>query len=297
LKRWLDDVVSSKAAGTLDSYKNAVDNHISKRIGGLRLDRVTPMTVQTFLAEMRRDKIGGRTQQNAFVVLRAALGHAVGLNLLSQNPCDRIDKPIHETKKIVPFTLEEAKELISETVGTRYHAVLQLAFTAGLRQGEIFGLRWDRIDFAKQTIRIDQQVVCIGGKTSIGKPKTMASIRTIEITAACSDALKSHRAIMLAEGNAGNPLAFPAREGGLIGRSTFRTRFWIPLLKSQLYAERGFHHTRHTYATLALGAGVPVTVVSKTLGHSKVDVTWNIYSHVLENHRSEATETMSRMFG
>lgn len=297
LKRWLDDVVSAKAAGTLDSYTNAVDNHISKRIGNVRLDRMTPMVVQTFVAGMRRDEIGSRTQQNAFAVLSAAMEHATALNLLEKNPCGPIARPSHETKEINPFTLDQAKELIAETAGTRHHAMLQLALTAGLRQGEIFGLRWDRIDFKRQTVTIDQQVVCIGGKTSIAKPKTKSSIRTIEVTPACLSSIQSHRAIVLAEGNAGNPLAFPAVEGGLIGRSTFRTRFWIPLLRSQLIAERGFHHTRHTYATLALGAGIPAPVVSRNLGHARVSTTMDIYAHVLETHQSEATATISRLFG
>ena len=297
LKKWLADVVASMSANTLNSYTMAVDNHIASRLGTIRLDRLSPIHVQSWIAAMVKDEVGDRSQQNAFAVLRSALKKAVGLNLIAKNPCDRISKPKCEAEPINPFTLIEAREILEDSVGTRWHVAYQLAFTAGLRQGEIFGLRWDRIDFKMRELKVDQQVICIGGKTSLAKPKTKSSIRSIELTLACIESLKAHRAILFAEGNAANFLVLPAPEGGLIGRSTFRSRVWVPQIKSLLLKERGFHHTRHTYATLALGAGVPVTVVSKNLGHSKVSTTLDIYSHVLQTHRSAATETISRLFG
>lgn len=298
LQSWLRDVVKSELAGTThESYGLAVDTHISSRIGHVPLKKLRPLEVRAWLTKMVEDEVGSRTRSNAFTVLSAALDEAVVLDLIAKNPCSNLSKPSHDPAPINPFTLEEARELLKETEGDRAHGILQLGLTIGMRGGEIFGLFTNKIDWKARLIDIDQQVVCIGGRTSLAKPKTRASIRTVEITPDCRDALRDHLAIMMKEGHAGNPLMFPAPKGGLIGRSTFRTRVWNPLVKRCMFKPRGFHHTRHTYATLALGALVPPTVISKNLGHAKVSTTMDIYSHVLESHKSGATDTVARLFG
>lgn len=297
LELWLrDTIVGERRENTDFSYRFAIKKHINPRIGPILLRELGPIHVQSFLAEMARDSVGSRTRENAFVVLRAAMKHAEVMKLITASPCDGISKPKHVAAKMNPFTLEEARLLLSDTVGHRFHALLQLALTAGLRQGELLGLSWKMIDWKKSTVRVEQQAVSVQGETRIKPPKTGSSVRTVELTADCLAALQDHRAIMLAEGNLGNELVFPAPEGGIEGRGNFRTRFWDPLLVKHGLAHRGFHNTRHTYATLALGAGVPIPVVSSNLGHSKVSTTLDIYAHVLENHKTGATETVARLF-
>lgn len=297
LRVWLADTIGGeRRENTAVSYKFAVEKHICPRIGAILLRDLAPVHVQSFVAEMSRDGLGGRTRENAFVVLRAALNHAVGLRLIDVNPCESVAKPRHEAEKMKPFTLEEAQWLLEETVGHRYHALLHVALTAGLRQGELLGLHWDAVDLDSGRLRVEQQAVCVGSSPELAPPKTQSSVRTIELVPSCVAALRDHRAILLAEGNGASKLVFPARNGGLESRGNLRVRFWNPLLNRLNLAHRGFHNTRHTYATLALGAGVPVTVVSANLGHSKTSTTLDVYAHVLEAHRSGATAVVERLF-
>lgn len=298
LERWLSDVVKETlSANTYDSYRRAIQKHIAPHVGAIPLAKFGAVHVQSMLATMSRDEVGARTRQNAFAVLKAAMVNAEALRLIRENPCRLIKRPKHEPEEIRPFTLDEARLLIKETTGSRWHAMIVLALTAGIRQGELLGLSWDSIIWKAGKIRIDQQAVEISGKTSLAKPKTKASVRVVDITPAAIEALRSHRTIMLKEGFAGQSLVFSAPEGGIESRGNFRTRVWKPLLVSLAIEPRGFHHTRHTYATLALGAGVPVTTVSKQLGHASVSTTLDIYSHVLDSHKSEATAVVSRLFG
>lgn len=297
LKSWLRDVVCERAANTQESYRIACESHIIPHVGTVMLKVFEPVHIQHFMAEMARAEVGSRTRQNAFTVLRAAIRHAFKLRLIASDPFAHAEKPAHVPEEINPFTLDESKLILSSTIGSRYHAVMQLGITAGIRQGEMFGLEWDRVDIAARRIFINQQAVEISGRITLAVPKTKASIRTIDITKQAAAALTSHKAILLAEGNAGSKFVFPAPEGGIQGRGNFRTRVWNPLLLSLAIESRGFHHTRHTYATLSLGAGIPITVVSKQLGHSKVSTTLDIYSHVLDTHQTAATETLSRLFG
>jgi integrase len=298
LQTWLRDVVSEMSDNTKESYRIACEKHIIPRVGSILLKTFEPIHIQHLTAGMARDEVGSRTRQNAFTVLRAAVGHAFRLRMISTDPFEHAAKPTHETEPIFPFTLAESKLLLSETVGQRHHIAIQLGIAAGMRQGEIFGLEWDRIDWKASQIRIDQQAVEISGRSTLAKPKTKASIRTIDLTASTIDALRQHRGILMAEGNASSKLVYPGERGkGVQSRGTFRVKTWDPLLVQLAIEHRGFHHTRHTYATLALGAGIPPTVVSKQLGHAKVSTTMDIYSHVLECHQVAATSIMSRLLG
>jgi integrase len=298
LKQWLADSLLSRSDTTRESYRFACESHIIPRIGGVLLKSLEPIHIQHFTAEMIRDEVGTRTQQNAFTVLRAAIAKAVELKLIARDPFEHAEKPKHEPEPIFPFTLAEAKMLLSSTAGTRLHAMLHMAIGAGIRQGELLGLEWDRIDWQSSRVRIDQQVTEVGGAVRLSKPKTKASIRTVDLTSQSIDALRLHRQLMMVEGFGDSRMVFPgSKNGGIQNRGTFRVWHWNPLLVDLAIEHRGFHHTRHTYATLALGAGIPITVVSKQMGHAKVSTTLDIYSHVLDAHQTAATSILSRLLG
>jgi integrase len=174
---------------------------------------------------------------------------------------------------------------------------MQLAITTGMRQGELFGLEWRRIEFSASRLRVEQAVAEVNGVLHIRKPKTKRGLRTINLTPDTLAALDAHRTLILKRGRAASALVFPAIEGGPQSRINFGHRFWRPLLTRTELDYRGAHNLRHTYATIALGAGVPVHVVSQIMGHSKPSITHDIYAHVLQADQQHATTAMTRIFG
>lgn len=80
-------------------------------------------------------------------------------------------------------------------------------------------------------------------------------------------------------------------------RGTFRTRQWQRLLRRVDLEYRGFHHVRHTFATLSLGADVPITAVGRDHGPAKPSMMLNIFGHVLKQHRTAATQTITKFLG
>lgn len=295
---WLETVAKiDKAENTIVSYGFSIRTHLAPALGRILLSRLTSADVQRAFSAMSEAETGSRTRELAFVVLNSSMNHAVKMGMILTNPCARVSKPKSDRKDIVPFTIAESKLLIAKTRGTLNHAPIVLALMCGLRQGEIFGIHFDRLDMDSGKLRIDQQVQEICGKISVGKPKTKTSVRNIDLPIAVVNALREHRKLLLKYGHAASQILFPASEGGYIRKGNFRTRVWNPLLKKIGLKQRGFHHTRHTYATIALGAGVPVPVVSKILGHSKPSITLDIYAHVLERHTSDATKAIDSLFG
>lgn len=296
LEKWLHLIKKNRAENTYASYKIACDTHIIPHLGGLTLRKLRPLDVQEWVSESLRDA-KPRAAQNAFVVLRAALKKAVELEQIPSNPCNVIEKPKHSRESIFPFTLEETKQILDATESDPYHALYGLAFSTGMRSGELYGLQWKNVDLNAGTLRVCRQATEISGRVVACSPKSNAGHRTIELTPKVIESLKLRRALTAGDKRSSRVAeVFCTTQGKYMRRSGWRKRHWEPLLKRLKLQYRGFHHARHTYATLALSAGVPVAVVSQILGHSKPSVTWDIYSHVLETQQKEARDTMSKLF-
>lgn len=310
LKEWLRDTVKpNRAANTYESYRHSTEAYISgvsvcgsdkKRdldLGKMPLSKLTPQAVKRWLAELLEHNVGGRTRENAYVVLKRALQVAVESNLIPRNPCVAVDRPAHEPKDANPFELAEALALLEAAKGHKHEALYRLALENGLRQGELFGLLWENVDLKEKRIHIRQQATEVAGKLLVDKPKTKKSIRTLSLTDTAVAALVKHKAAQLKAGTVANPIVFPNEDGGYFRKGTFNRWSWAPLLKAAGLKKRGFHQLRHTYATLMIMRREPINVVSELLGHSSVNVTMSVYAHVLSSMRETATETVAKMFG
>lgn len=298
LTRWLDDVVvHQRSLNTHNSYMRTCNRYLIPRLGSVKLSALSPMQVQSFLGDLQRENAGPSSREAAYRIGKTACSHAVNLGLMRSNPFAKVEKPKYVAETIRPFTLQQARLILSETRGTKFHVVYALAFYCGMRQGEIFGLQWDRLNWADGQIRIDQQLLDVEGRTSLARPKTAGSVRTIEMTSDCQRALKEHQAIMMKLGHASSKLLVVAPKGGHLSRANFTRTVWKPLLEHLAIEYRGLHHARHTYATLALGAGVPIATVAKNLGHSKVTTTLNTYSHAIKSHEIDSVNKIQKLFG
>lgn len=305
LDRWLASRVSGRCStATIELYRSMIERILKPRpihpggplLGSLPAQKLRLSLVQMFVDHMGAEAVPTRTQQVALGVLQKAMRHAVKFGDLAGDPTIGVERPRHDPKGIDPFSQAEAQAIIDATKGTRWHALAVLAFTGGMRIGELLGLHWESVDLAGGSIRVQLQAAETSGKVELKKPKTKHSVRTIDIPPAAVRALQSHREILAAEGLQESPLVFPAPAGGIMSRLNFSHRVWGPTLQTLGLKPRGVHHTRHTYATLALKAGVPVHVVSKVLGHAKPSTTLNTYAHVLAGQQEQATTAMAALF-
>lgn len=296
LTSWLETVIRpEQAAGTYDSYNRAVRNQITPWLGNVRLRSLQPLQVQDWLVALREAGTGARTRQNAFAVLRAALQEAMTLQIIQLNPCASVRRPKCSRKDIRPFSTDERSRILSATADCRLSAVYRLALTLGMRQGELFGLRWADIDWDAKTLKIEQQAAETAGTVEFKPPKTAAGRRTLPLDTTCLEALRNRQKTALKEGHLAAGLVFTSRNGTVIRRSNFGARHWKPLLKRLEIEHRGFHHTRHTAATMALSAGIPLNTVSGLLGHSSTAITGTTYSHYVQAEGRAAVEQMGSL--
>lgn len=311
LDDWLIAVSAKSAPATVELYRSMIDRILKQRpceadgipLGAMPAQKLRLATVQRFVDFMSIEdkeraikKVPTRTQQITLSVLRKAMRYAAKREEIAGDPTAGVDRPAHERKDISPFELGEAESLLAHFRKTRWHALVTLAITCGLRIGELLGLKWDAINLSDKTLFVTQQAAELKGQVTVKKPKTKASVRMVELTSLAVQALESHRDILKAEGLEDSEMVFPAPEGGIMSRTNFRNRVWNPSLSLLGLKHRGIHHTRHTYATLALKAGVPVHVVAKVMGHAKPSTTHDTYAHVLRGQQEQATSAMARLF-
>jgi integrase len=165
-------------------------------------------------------------------------------------------------------------------------AVLVLA--VGLRQGEALDLRWNDVDLEAGTV-------------TIREAKTEAGRRTIALPSFVIASLRRHRAKQLEErigaaAWAGPDLVFASTVGTKLDRRNV-LRWWHELTEQAGVGRRRFHASRHSAATLMLNRGVPLEVVSATLGHAGYAITADVYARVRPQLQRQAADAMQDLLG
>jgi integrase len=326
LDGWLIDTARKRVrASTYDLYRGVIQRHILKYIGGVALARLTPHHVRSMLTEMETAAASLRLQQITFGILRLALKQAVKDGSIPRNPCDAVDAPKVPRPIMQTLDVDQATRLLGTAENDRLHALYTLALSVGMREGEMFGLTWPNVNLKDGTLQITQQLGENNGHPSLMKPKTKSAVRQIDLPAIALLALREHRQRALANGTLNNPmdLVFTTRGGKPLRRSNFLRREFIPLLERAgiftvesaidektgqmiIDGETGqpktkkvyirFHCLRHSCASLALNAKVPLHVVSRMLGHARPSITADIYAHCLPGQGQEAAQAIDAVF-
>jgi integrase len=190
-------------------------------------------------------------------------------------------------KEIVPLSQEQARALLEAAKSDPLRAFYVLAVTTGMRNVELLGLQWRDVDLDAGTLRVRRTVF----NGAVSPPKTAAGNRTIRLTELGVDALKDHR--LVTAKRLTSEWVFASRAGTPLSVHNVHNRSWKPLLRrAGLPATTRMHDLRHTCATLLLGRGVPVKVVSEMLGHASVSITLEVYAHLLPDMQESAVRVM-----
>ncbi|HEY4313603.1 MAG TPA: site-specific integrase [Pirellulales bacterium] len=296
LERWLEDAARPTVrATTHDSYRSVIDNHITPRIGGVMLTKLSPIHVQSLYSDMERDGKSPRLRQLTHAVLRRALKQALRWGLVIRNVCDAVDPPRVAKTEVAALSAEQVQTLLQTAEGDRLYALFVLAIGTGMRMGEIFALQWRNVDLKNARLHVRHTLMELKGKLTLTEPKTDKSRRRIDLPQSAVEALRAHRLKLIAQGFEESPWVFCNSTGGPLRRSHFHFDEFKPLLKRAKLPDMRFHDLRHTSASLLLAAGVHPKVVQERLGHSQIGITLDTYSHVLPTMGIEAASKLDAL--
>jgi integrase len=191
------------------------------------------------------------------------------------------------------WTLDELRDFLHEVRHDRLFPAYLLFATTGTRRGEVLGLRWCDVDLDQARLSVRQTLLTINYELHLSEPKTRRSRRSISLDPATVSALRAHRKAQLEERLAWGEswrdtgLVFTREDGDPVHPGGVSDAFERTVKRARLPRIR-LHGLRHTYATLALSAGVPLWAVADLLGHSNVSVTDRFYRHAIPSILEEA---------
>ena len=301
LTDWLKTAKTTLRPRTHLRYEQLIRVHVIPVIGSVALSRLTPAQVQSLYTRALTTLAPATTRQ-IHAILHRAFRQGVQWGQLVRNPTDALVAPRVERHEMKYYDTAQAMALLDAARGDRLEALYALAVTAGLRQGELLGLRWSDIDLDNASAHVQWTLQRTPDGFVLAPPKTSRSRRTVALTGVAVDALRRHRVRQaqerLAIGGAWEQpeMVFTTEMGRYIDGGNLRYSF-NPLMRRAGLPTIRFHDLRHSAATLLLAQGVPAKIVSDMLGHSTINITLDTYSHVTEGMQRQAASAMDMALG
>lgn len=297
---WLENYRTTVKASTFENVKSKVEKMTEEHFKELKLKKITVAYCQRVVIELSKSYI---LYNHYLSVINRIFKYAVLMDILDSNPFDKVIKPkSKQTQRKGNFlTKEELKEFLklAQTATLSYFfPLVHLMSYTGLRQGEALALKWSDIDFENKKITVDKTATRIKEKQILQTPKTKNSKRVISIDPTTLSILKSWKKDQIKiyfrngkhfEGD--DNFIFTNERGDWVHIHNF-----IPYFKRFVTDHKlkpiTPHGLRHTHASLLFSAGVEPKNISDRLGHSTVQITLDLYTHITEEQRSDTVEKL-----
>lgn len=297
---WLENYKTTVKPSTFENVRSKVEKMTEEHFKELKLKKITVAYCQRVVIELSKSYV---LYNHYLSVINRIFKYAVLMDVLNSNPFDKVIKPkSRQTQRKGNFlTKEELKEFLklaqNATLSYFFPLVHLMAYT-GLRQGEALALKWSDIDFENKKITIDKTAVRIKEKQTIQTPKTKNSKRVISIDPTTISILKSWKKDQIKiyfrngkhfEGD--ENFIFTNQRGEWVHIHNF-IRYFKRFIADHKLKSITPHGLRHTHASLLFSAGVEPKNISDRLGHSTVQITLDLYTHITEEQRTDTVDKL-----
>ena len=284
-------------------YQNGqiLKNHLLPVIGGMSIKDLHQLHLQSIITSMSKHGYSTSTMSKVKNIAHSVMQKAVSSDFLMRNPFEDIAVPSIRPKVRLPVTESQITLVTHTWEGHRMGIGAMLMLYAGLRKGELLALEWSDIDFRARIIHVTKAACMLKNITTLKGPKSDAGIREIPIPDILYQALCKVRGI--------GGLVCPSASGELMSKSSYM-RLWDSYMNylGKCAAEasekevqtntRQFepftaHQLRHAYATILFDAGVDIKSAQRFLGHSDIEVTLEIYTHLSSYKVEKAVSSLN----
>lgn len=310
LEQWLEVIRDSIAVPTYASYSNLSNGVIIPyfRKYGTTLEDLAAKDIQQFYLEQRK-RVSGCTVIHYHAIIHTALKYAVKLDLITTNPADRVERPKKERYVASFYDADEVNALFQAARGTNLEIPILLGAFYGLRRSEVIGLKWDAIDFERNTITVQHTVTScnVDGKNMLvaaDRTKTKSSMRTLPLVPFMKERLLQQKKVqaenrkLCGRSYVKDYLGYVCvNEIGAILKPNYISTSFPKLLEANGLRHIRFHDLRHSCASLMLANGVPMKQIQEWLGHSDFSTTANIYAHLDYSSKLHSADVMLSSLG
>lgn len=294
---------------TYDKKVRTFEHYIFPDLADVCIDKLSAKVLQTWKISLEERSLALKTKRNVYSELRTMFNYAVRMEYLPKSPLVKVGNfkdPLATKQEINFYTPDEfrafirvAKERALQKQQTEndlfewnYYVFFNIAFYTGLRKGEIHALRWCDIDGAYLSVKhsINQKLRNEDVETP---PKNKSSIRTIQIPLPLIKILDEHkkRQMLLENWSSEHRIL---GENRCLRDTTIQKR-------NDLYATLAgvkrirIHDFRHSHASLLANMGINIQEVARRLGHTKIEMTWNTYSHLYPREEERAIAVLNQV--
>jgi integrase len=290
LDDWLDTTVNLRPS-TRARDVGYLDRYVRPRFGDCRIGAIEPMDVRTWVADLSATGLAPATVVKAHQLLGKSLTAAVDVGLIARSPCGKGYLPKIEQDEIRFLSPAEVGSL-ADAIHPRYRALVLVGAYAGLRIGELAGLRRSRVDALHGRVDVAEVCVEVAGRVHFGPPKTRAGRRSVTLPRSVASELGEHLTTW-----GGPELVFTSPEGGPLRTPTWRRRFWAPAVTKAGVDGLTPHGLRHTAVALWIAAGASAKEVAARAGHTSVSFTLDRYGHLYPESDELLRERLDGMIG
>ena len=301
---WLLEKKDYIKESTYANYSNNIFNHIIPKLGNYYLNELNHKLIQDFLLELskngRKDNNGGlaeKTIKDITIIIKGSIKKGINedkikhIELTFNYPKDNKENKLYvltkrEQNKITNYVLENIN---SRNIG------LLISLYSGIRIGELCALKWDDVDFKKNSLTINKTIQRVYikdkdkniSKVIITTPKTKNANREIPINREFLEILKKVKSDKKHYILTGNEKYIEPR--------TYR-KYFNKILDELKIKHFNFHSLRHTFATNCISLGVDYKTVSELLGHANVNITLNLYVHPRYSQKKKCIDLICKVF-
>lgn len=290
---------NAKAKQKKQSYRKTISkfkNHILPYFSNYKVNEINASIYTKWQIKMEEKGFSYKYLSSIHVSMVTILNYAIKFYGLKYNIASQVgnfSKKNIKPKRIDFWTYQEFMKFINKVDNLVYKAFFMTLYFTGLRQGECLALKWK--DINNKTIDVYKTIAKEkeNGKYIINTPKTKGSTRQVtlhEDVIKCLNGLKEYYKNMIDFND--DWFVF----GGLkpLAPTTIGRKRDMYCKKSGVKKIR-IHDFRHSHASLLISKGVPITMVSKRLGHSNIEMTFNTYAHLIPEDEDKAINALENL--
>ena len=282
---WLGTKVNVKQK-TLDQYKHNLE-YASGFFGKKQLDKIQAHDLETIFKALRELGKTSNTQRKLYSVISGCLKAAYKRGLMVRDITEQVEAPKTVQRKPVMLSRENWNTLINASRKSSRELIVEFVLKTGMRISEALSITWEQVDSDTGYVTVGESKTEAGSGRNIPIDKTLLGRLT---------ALRSKYYELQMQHRYWNPtgLVFCTNAGNFNSYQNLQNRLLTPLLKEAELPHLTWHHLRHNAGSYLLSENVPITAVSKILGHANPAITMNTYAHELKEDFEQVRVAMAK---